>query len=131
MRDIITAITPGLVEILGVLLTGIIAWAASKAREKWGIDIEARHREALQSALMTGARLALANELTGKAAINLILNYVRQSVPDAIGTLNPDPDVLIDLAKSKLEQAVTEKARDLTGGAVDKLTEALKQAGAT
>ncbi|MDF3606353.1 hypothetical protein PE067_09495 [Paracoccus sp. DMF-8] len=131
MRDIIAAITPGLVEILGVLLTGIIAWAASKAREKWGIDIEARHRDALQSALMTGARLALANELTGKDAINLILNYVRQSVPDAIGKLNPDADVLMDLAKAKLEQAVTEKARDLTGGAVDKLTDALKRAGAS
>ncbi|MDF3606579.1 hypothetical protein PE067_10745 [Paracoccus sp. DMF-8] len=130
MRDIVTAITPGLVEILGVLLTGIIAWASAKAREKWGIDIEARHRQALQSALMTGARLALAHELTGQKALDIILHYVRQSVPDAINNLNPDPDVLVDLAKANLEQAVTEKARDLAGGAVDKLTEALKRAGA-
>lgn len=130
MRDIITSITPGLVEILGVLLTGVIAWAAAKAREKWGIDVEAKHREALHSALLTGARLALADRLTGKAALELVLNYVNQSVPDAIVGLNPGPDVIVDLAKAKLEQAAAEKARELTGGAVDKLTEALKRAGA-
>ncbi len=32
---------------IGLVLTGIIAWAASKAPQKWGVEIEARHREAL------------------------------------------------------------------------------------
>ena len=58
MQSIIAAVTPGILEILGVLLTGIIGWAATKARQKWNIDIEARHRKALQSALLTGATLA-------------------------------------------------------------------------
>lgn len=129
LGDMMTAITPGLIEIIGVLLTGIVAWVAAKAREKWGIDIEARHREALHWALFSGAQLAMANELTGKAALELVLHYVNQSVPDAIASLNPAPDVIVDLAKAKLEQAAAEKARDLTGGAVDKLTEALKRAG--
>lgn len=119
--DIITAITPGLVEILGVLLTGIIAWAAAMAREKWGVDIEARHRAALQSALMSGARLALDRKLDAKAALDLILSYARASVPDAIRVLNPPAQVLEDLARAKLQEAA-----QVVGD--DRLAEALRRA---
>ena len=130
MQSIITAASPHIIELLGVLLTGIIGWAAAKARAKWGVDIEARHREALQSALLNGARLALDRQLTGKAAIDLVLTFIRASVPDAIGNLKATPEVLTDLARAKLEQAAAEKARDVTGAAVDKLAEALRRAGA-
>lgn len=130
LDSFITAAAPGVVELIGLALTGIIGWAAAKARAKWGIDIEARHREALQSALLNGARLALDRQLTGKAATDLVLTFIRASVPDAIGNLKATPDVLTDLARAKLEQAAAEKARDVTGAAVDKLTEALRRAGA-
>ena len=125
-----TAAAPGVIELIGLALTGIIGWAAAKARAKWGVDIEARHREALQSALLNGARLALDRQLTGKAAIDLVLTFIRSSVPDAIGNLKATPEVLTDLARAKLEQAAAEKARDVTGAAVDKLAEALRRAGA-
>ena len=125
-----TAAAPGVIELIGLALTGIIGWAAAKARAKWGVDIEARHREALQSALLNGARLALDRQLTGKAAIDLVLTFIRASVPDAIGNLKATPEVLTDLARAKLEQAAAEKARDVTGAAVDKLAEALRRAGA-
>ena len=130
MQSIITAASPHILELLGVLLTGIIGWAAAAARRKWGIEIEARYREALHSALMTGAQLAMKNELTGKAAIDLVLRYIKQSVPDAIGSLKPSPDVLTDLAKAKIEQVAQAKAKEATGAAVDKLAEALRRAGA-
>ncbi|WP_313349198.1 hypothetical protein [Paracoccus sp. (in: a-proteobacteria)] len=130
MQAIIDAAMPHFLELLGLALTGIIGWAASKARQKWGIEIEARHREALQSALLNGARLALKHELTGRAAIDLILRYIRQSVPDAIIGLDSRPDVLTDLAKAKLEQVAAERIKDATGMAVDKLAEALRTAGA-
>lgn len=129
--DFITAAAPGVVELIGLALTWLIGWAASRARQKWGIEIEARHREALQSALLNGARLALNRQLTGKAAIDLVLTYIRASVPDAIGALKASPEVLTDLARAKLEQAAAEKARDLTGAAVDKLADALRRAGAS
>ncbi|SEN91027.1 hypothetical protein SAMN04489859_102190 [Paracoccus alcaliphilus] len=105
MENIIAASTPYLLEILGLALTGIIGWAATKAREKWGIDIAARHRDALHSALMTGAQLAVSRELTGRAALDLILGYVRSSVPDAIGALKPSAAVLQNLAEAKLKDA--------------------------
>ena len=129
MQSIITAASPHILELLGVLLTGIIGWAAAAARRKWGIEIEARYREALHSALLTGAQLAMKNELTGKAAIDLVLRYIKQSVPDAIGSLKPSPDVLTDLAKSTLEQVAQAKVKEATGAAVDALSDALRKAG--
>ena len=129
MQSIITAASPHILELLGVLLTGIIGWAAAAVRKKWGIEIEARYREALHSALLTGAQLAMKNELTGKAAIDLVLRYIKQSVPDAIGSLKPSPDVLTDLAKAKLEQVAQAKAKEATGAAVDALSDALRKAG--
>lgn len=129
MQSIITAASPHILELLGVLLTGIIGWAAAAVRKKWGIEIEARYREALHSALMTGAQLAMKHELTGKAAIDLVLRYIKQSVPDAIGNLKPSPDVLTDLAKAKLEQVAQAKVKEATGAAVDALSDALRKAG--
>ena len=128
LDTILTAAVPGVLELVGVILTGIIGWAATRARAKWGIEIEARHREALQSALLNGARLAMDRQLTGKAAIDLVLTFIRSSVPDAIGNLKASPEVLTDLARAKLEQAAAEKARDVTGAAVDKLADALRKA---
>ena len=128
LGDFMTAAAPGVVELIGLALTGIIGWAATRARAKWGIEIEARHREALQSALLNGARLAMDRQLTGKAAIDLVLTFIRASVPDAIGNLKASPEVLTDLARAKLEQAAAEKARDVTGAAVDKLADALRKA---
>ena len=129
MQSIITAASPHILDLIGLALTGIIGWAAAAARRKWGIEIEARYREALHSALLTGAQLAMKNELTGKAAIDLVLRYIKQSVPDAIGSLKPSPDVLTDLAKAKLEQVAQAKVKEATGAAVDALSDALRKAG--
>ena len=125
----IAAASPGIIDLIGLALTGIIGWAAAAARRKWGIEIEARYREALHSALLTGAQLAMKNELTGKAAIDLVLRYIKQSVPDAIGSLKPSPDVLTDLAKAKIEQVAQAKAKEAAGAAVDALSDALRKAG--
>lgn len=87
MQSIINAAVPHVLEMLGLALTGIIAWGAAKARAKGGIDIEARHREALHSALMTGAHLALSGNLSRDAAVQLVLSHVRASVQDALRAL--------------------------------------------
>ena len=129
MQTIITAAAPHILELLGLVLTGIIGWAAAAARRKWGIDIEASHREALHWALYTAAQLAIKHELTSKAAVDLVLEYARRSVPDAIGSLKPTADVLTDLAKAKLEQVAADKVKEAAGGAVDQLAEALRRAG--
>lgn len=130
MQSILHAAAPHVLELLGLAITAIIGWAAAAVRRKWGVEIEARHREALHWALHTGAQLALERKLTGRAALDLILEYARRSVPDAIGTLKPSAETLTDLAKAKLEQAAAEKVGDVTDAAVDKLADALRRAGA-
>ncbi|WP_288949536.1 hypothetical protein [uncultured Paracoccus sp.] len=122
MQQIIAMATPHLLELVSLAITAIIGWAAAAARRKWGIEIEARHREALHWALTTAAQLAVKNQLTGKQALDLMLEYVRRSVPDAIGNLRPTPEVLTDLAQAKLEQVVAERGKDV-------LAEALRRAG--
>lgn len=108
MQDILDAATPHLIEIAGLILTALIGWAATQASRKWGLDIEQRHRDALHTALLTGARLALSKQLTAATAIDLILSHVKQSVPDALGKLAPPRDVLENLARAKLEQVAAE-----------------------
>lgn len=130
LDSFLAAASPGIIDLIGLALTGIIGWAAAAARKKWGIEIEAKHREALHYALWTGAQLAMKHELTGRAALDLIIGYVRQSVPDAIGNLKPSAEVLTDLAKAKLEQVAAEKVKDATGGLADALTDAMRRAGA-
>lgn len=69
---------------VGIVVTALIAWVATAIKKQTGIEIEAKHREALHSALMTGARLALAKQLTGAKAIEVIGGWVIEAVPDAL-----------------------------------------------
>ena len=117
--------------ILAPILTALIGWAAAAINRKAGLEIDAKHREALQSALLNGARLAMSKQLTRQAAVDLVLSYVKDSVPGALEHFTPSAKVLTDLAEAKLEQAASEKAKDLASGAVDALTDALRKAGAS
>lgn len=130
MQTIINAAAPHLLELIGLAITAIIGWGVRQASKRWGIEVEAKHREALHWALFTGAQLALERRLTGKAALDLILAYARRSVPDAIINLQPAPEVLTDLAKAKLEQVAAEKVKEASSAAVDKLADAPRRAGA-
>jgi hypothetical protein len=99
------AIQPIMPSLLGIVITLIVAQVAVAARKLFKIDIEARHREALHTALETAAQLALDRKLTAQSAINLIIGYVQQSVPDAIKALKPNETVLENLARAKLAKA--------------------------
>lgn len=107
MQTIIAAAAPHILEIVSLVLAALLAWVANTARRKFGIDIEARHREALHQALMTGARLAMDRHLTGTHARELVTAYVRRSVPDALSALRPGDDLLNNLADAKLQDALT------------------------
>lgn len=104
LTRLLVELTPLLLEIIGGLLAALISWAAMTARRKWGLDIEARHRDALHSALMTGARLALSRGLFGDAAATLAQDYAKTSVPDAMRHLHPAAEVLQSLARAKIAE---------------------------
>jgi hypothetical protein len=110
----IEAILPQLLELLGIVLMFFLTWASARFTRRTGIEIEARYREAMHSALMTGAHLALNRKLTGPAAIDLIVTHVRQSVPDALGKLQPSGSFLERMAEAKLQEAGDKLARELS-----------------
>lgn len=102
---ILAALLPHLLEILGVLLTMLIAWASARFSAWTKIQIEARHREALHSALMTGARIALSRGLSGEKAAALAIGYAETSVPDAMAKLAKGKETALDnLARAKLAE---------------------------
>lgn len=104
LSEIYAAVLPLLLSVLAAWLAKVLASAANEAKRRWGIEIEARHREALHSALMSGIRAALNRGLTGQAAISSAVTYANQSVPDALARLRPDAKVLARLAASKLRE---------------------------
>ena len=121
MEQILETATPLLLELLAIVLMAALTWAAAWAKRKFGIDIEAKYRDDLHSALMTGARLAASRQLTGAAAVQLVLDYTRKSVPDALKNLAPPQSVLKELAEAKMQKVVTEAAGDIAGALAQSL----------
>lgn len=99
-------ILQGISAILGVLLIQ----GAGIAKQRWGIEIEATHRDALHSALMSGIRAALERGDDRTAAITSAISHATQSVPDAISALNPSTGVLQSIAEAKLREVAAQAA---------------------
>lgn len=105
-----------LIEILAplvVVIFGIVgSIALGYAKRKWGIEIEAKHREAMHQALETGARAVAARYGLGPtgtittAAINEVIEYAKRSTPDAMAKLNPPQSVATNLATAALQRVL-------------------------
>lgn len=94
------------------ILTGVAAavgWATVKWHQWTGYQIEARHREALQSALGNGVRAglhalrqqrgyALVTSTTTGPLLDYAQAYVEQSVPGAIKHFSLTPERIRELA---------------------------------
>lgn len=99
---------PYAVELMGLVIAGAIAWATKKFHDLTGIEIEAKHREALQSALRNGANLAIDKIPIGGSidirspAVAAAIRYVLESVPDAVKYFELTPEKIADLLRPKL-----------------------------
>lgn len=91
----------------------MLTWVAAWGKRQFGFDIKAKHRDALHSAFMTGARLSAVRELTGQAARKLVLDYVKTSVPDALSQLAPSQEMLTYLTEMKLNQIIKDQQINL------------------
>lgn len=103
------SITPALAEALlsiaslGITIAVAVVTPALKAR--WGIEIEARHREALHSALVTGIASALGRGLTGDGAVTAALMHVSAGgAPDAVRYFELGQPALERMARAKLQE---------------------------
>lgn len=108
INDLYSAAIPILIAGFGAILTILMERATKVARERWGIEIEATHRAALHSALMSGVRAALLRGLSADEAVEAAIIHASGSVPDAIRALKPDAGVLTRIAESKLRDALND-----------------------
>jgi hypothetical protein len=100
-----SAILPTLLQLFALFLMAWLVRVSTIAKARWGIEIEARHREALHSAIMSGLQAALGRGLSGPDAIAAAITHTRASVPDALAALKPAADVLASIAEAKLKEA--------------------------
>lgn len=105
ISEIFAALAPFIVTGFGTVLTILLTRLTTTLRVRWGIEIEAKHRDALQMAVMSGIRAAVSRGLTGRAAIEAALKHAATSVPDAIEILKPAEGVLASIAEAKLREA--------------------------
>jgi hypothetical protein len=109
--SIFAIVEPYILEVASVLVAAIVAWLSAKVKTLVGIQIEAKHREALQSALQNGINYGMSKaggwvsakdyDLKNKALAEGI-NYVLSSVPDAIKFFGLTPAKLGKLIEAKL-----------------------------
>lgn len=121
-------IQPILVELLLTLILAVLAWFLRLLPERFRMDIEAKHRVALHSAINTGVGLLIDTMqkhptiAAPDMAIGTVLDYVERSVPDAIRRLGPSRAQLEDMARAKLQHQLDAVLHR------DRLTEALSNA---
>ena len=107
LNQIYAATLPPLLLIIGTVIGRILARLAKVAQDRWGIEIEARHREALQSAMMTGITAALTRGLRGKDAIDAaIIQAIGAGARDAVDFFELGTAELERLAEAKLHSAI-------------------------
>ncbi|MDR6431318.1 hypothetical protein [Brucella pseudogrignonensis] len=92
------SISPIIFDIIATAIAIALGFLLKKVTEWTGIAIEAKHRDALQSALENAARLALARGGGRQTAIR----YVRSSVPDAVKFFKLTDDRITDLVEPRL-----------------------------
>lgn len=106
-----STVSPVLSNVIGLVIAGVITWAGAAFTKSTGITIDARYRDSLHSAAMTGVNLALSKvgaKLDGltldtkSAVIAQAVEWVENSVPDALKRLGVDNVTLTHLVESKL-----------------------------
>lgn len=108
-------VRPFLVEIASVIVSGAVLWLVGTVKAKFNIEIDARHRDALQAALTNAAGLVInrAGGMAGALALPsrnpMIIegvDYVVKSVPDALKHFGITPEATSAVLAEKLEAKI-------------------------
>ncbi len=120
-------VAPYLFTAVSAAVVAILGWLADMFRRWTGIQIEARHREALHSAAMTGVAAAFSK--VGQRADTITLDvrtalvkegveWMLKSVPDALKYFNLSPQTVATLVEAKLNLLLEAKAQPAAPAAV-------------
>lgn len=106
---------PFLVELGSVFVSAVVFWIATTMKAKLNIDIEARHREALQAALTNAAGLVI-NRAGGMSSALILpsrnpmilegVDYVVKSAPDALKHFGITPESAGAVLTEKLDAKI-------------------------
>ena len=112
---IFEAVRPFLVEVASVIISAAVLWLVGTVKAKFNIEIDARHRDALQAALTNAAGLVI-NRAGGMAgALSLPsrnpliiegVDYVVKSAPDALKHFGITPEAAGAVLTEKLEAKI-------------------------
>lgn len=112
---IFNAVRPFVVELASVIISAAVLWLVGTVKAKFNIDIDAKHRDALQAALTNAAGLVI-NRVGGVAgAISLPagsvelrrgVDYVVESAPDALKHFGITPEAAGQVLAEKLEAKI-------------------------
>lgn len=97
------------ITIIGLILTFILNRAAGAFAVATGIQIEARHREALHQAIMTSVESGMkyGPDVGFDTLRSHVVNYLHESVPDALIALTPGDGVLDRLIERYAREAIS------------------------
>ena len=102
-------------DLVDLALLGLVGVAAETLRRKYGVEVSQKRQNDIHRALTTGAHALMAGkspaELTEQAkevVVLEVIDYAKQSVPDAIKKLGATDSVLKTLARSKLNMVLRE-----------------------
>jgi hypothetical protein len=103
---ILTTFEPHIVGLVSLVLTTIFALVGRALMRVLGLQAERIWREALHSAIDSGALQVDATGAGGSLEdlVPQVVDYARRSVPDAIEALGARPDVLVGLARAKIQK---------------------------
>lgn len=124
---ILIGFQPLIAETVMLAVAALLAWLVKIVRDRFGIEIEAKHREALQSALNNAINLAIAKVIPVPgggakvifdtvADLDVAVKYVKDSVPDAVKRFGLDDARIEELLKPKLAAVAVDTEKNKPTG---------------
>lgn len=111
LGDLIAPWLEYLVGIVVVLIGALVTWITTMIKQRTGLDIEAHHREAFQTALTNAAGLVIQRGGELAAGVNIdvknpairdAIMYVNQAAPDAVKHFGITPNMIAEKLNAKL-----------------------------
>jgi hypothetical protein len=105
--EFLSTVVPALLSFLSVAVPALLAWMGTIFKSWKDKQNEQVNRQALHSALETGAQAARAKygaNAHAETAKGFVADYVHKSVPDALKKLKTSNEVLTKLVSAKIQK---------------------------
>lgn len=105
MDTILSALSPYLAEIIGGLALLLMNALRGELKRRTGFELSDKAARRLSDGIERAALLAMQRKLTGDAAVALVMDYLRTTLPDTLAQVAPAEDALRLRAEASLAAA--------------------------